>query len=358
MHALGIPTSRAAAIVVSKDKVVRDQFYNGRMKYEPTAVVLRLAPTWFRIGSLEILTREKEVTNLKQVVDFTIEHYMPTIPQGNYLKFLTTVLEQSAALVSLWMAHGFTHGVLNTDNMSLLSITIDYGPFGFLDSYNPSFVPNHSDDEGRYSYLNQPKIFKWNMARLADALQPLLSAEEQKEAAATIGRFDEIYQQQFISIFRRKLGLSKAAKDEVKLVQLLLDMMQQRRADFTQTFRQLGAIHLDNIELGEEHWALHSITTHPSFSEFISLYQRIVQETGISDEERCRVMNGVNPRYVLRNWMAEAAIRQAEKDDFHLTHLLSKVLSKPYDKDDEAESLGFSNPPPDWACSLRVSCSS
>lgn len=260
----------------------------------------------------------------------------------------------------IYLKYNFTFKkrVLNTDNMSLLSITIDYGPFGFLDSYNPSFVPNHSDDEGRYSYLNQPNIFKWNLARLAEALQPLLSTEEQKEAAAAIGRFDDIYQQQFISIFRRKLGLSQATKEEDKLVQLLLDIMQQRRADFTQTFRELGDIRLENIELTKEHWGLHSIITHPRFSEFIALYQKIVNETGITDEERCEVMNRVNPRYVLRNWMAELAIRQAEKDDFHLTNLLFKVLRKPYEKDDEAESLGFSNPPPDWACSLRVSCSS
>lgn len=358
MDALGIPTSRAAAVVVSKDMVVRDQFYNGRMKYEPAAVVLRLAPTWFRIGSLEILAKEQEKLNLKQVVDFTIEHYIPTVERENYVKFFETVVEQSSALVAKWMAHGFTHGVLNTDNMSLLSITIDYGPFGFLDSYNPSFVPNHSDDEGRYSYLNQPKIFKWNLACLADALQPLLSAEEQKQTADVINRFDEIYLEQFMSIFRRKLGLSRPAKDEVGLIQLLLDIMQQRRADFTQTFRQLGDIHLDNIELSEEHWALHSVSNHGRFSEFIGVYQASLKETQTSEEERHRIMNSVNPQYVLRNWMAESAIRQAEKGDFHLTNLLLKVLRKPYEKDDEAEALGFSKPPPDWACSLRVSCSS
>ena len=302
--------------------------------------------------------RERELSNLKQVVDFTIEHYLPSVGRENYVKFLETVLEQSASLVAQWMAHGFTHGVLNTDNMSLLSITIDYGPFGFLDSYNPSFVPNHSDDEGRYSYLNQPKIFKWNLGRLAEALQPLLSTEEQKEILVVISRFDAIYQEQFKANFRRKLGLSQPSKNEMKLVQLLLDIMQQRRADFTQTFRQLGQLDLNHIELGEEHWALHSISTHPNFSEFIDLYREIAKEIGLSDEERRTLMNSVNPQYVLRNWMAEAAIRQAEKDDFYLTNLLLKVLRKPYEKEDEAETLGFSNAPPDWACSLRVSCSS
>lgn len=268
------------------------------------------------------------------------------------------VAEQSIALVAQWMACGFTHGVLNTDNMSLLSITIDYGPFGFLDSYNPLFVPNHSDDEGRYAYINQPKIFKWNLACLARALAPILTVEEQKEVAETIIQFDAIYKDRFMANFRRKLGLPKANQDESKLVQLLLDAMQQRRADFTQTFRQLGQIDLNQIELDDQHWALHSISTHPYFTEFIDLYKRIVQETGVSEQQRRAIMNSVNPQYVLRNWMAELAIRQAEAGDFRLTNLLLQVLRKPFEKDEEAETLGFSNPPPDWACSLRVSCSS
>ena len=305
-----------------------------------------------------VVRREKELENLKRVLDFTIEHHMPNIERGNYVQFYKKVVEQSATLVALWMLHGFTHGVLNTDNMSLLSITIDYGPFGFLDSYNPSFIPNHSDDEGRYSYANQPKIFKWNLACLARALQPILSLEEQKEAASTISLFDDIYQQQFAAHFRRKLGLTQQSQHESRLFQLLLDMMQLRRADFTETFRQLGQINLNSIELGEEHWALNSVSMHPTFGEFIDLYKEIAKETGVSEEERRTLMNSVNPRYVLRNWMAEAAIRQAEKDDFHLTTLLLEILTKPYEKNDEAEALGFTKPPPDWACSLRVSCSS
>lgn len=283
---------------------------------------------------------------------------MPSLEQKNYVKFYETVVQQSAKLVADWMACGFTHGVLNTDNMSLLSITIDYGPFGFLDSYNPLFVPNHSDDEGRYSYVNQPKIFKWNLACLARAIQPILTVDEQKQIAEVITQFDQMYQDQYTANFRRKLGLLKPNKDEAKLLQLLLDAMQQRRADFTQTFRQLGQIDLNNIVLDEGHWALNSISTHPNFGEFIELYQRIVNETEVSEEERRTIMNSANPQYVLRNWMAEAAIRQAEKDDFHLTNLLLQILRNPYVKDAEAETLGFSKPPPDWACSLRVSCSS
>ena len=156
----GIPTSRAATLVVSNDPVMRDQFYDGHPKYERGAVVLRLAPSWFRIGSLEILTENREVQLLKQLVDFVIQHHFPEInPDGKdrYLEFYSTVLRQTVDMIVKWQSVGFTHGVCNTDNYSLLSITIDYGPFGFLDEYDPGFIPNTSDDEGRYDYQKQPE---------------------------------------------------------------------------------------------------------------------------------------------------------------------------------------------------------
>lgn len=288
-----------------------------------------------------------------------MDHYFPDIKRKDYIKFFERVVVQSASLVSQWMACGFTHGVLNTDNMSLLSITIDYGPFGFLDSFNASFVPNHSDDEGRYSFGNQPKIFKWNLERLADALDPLFTDSERVVAADIVARFDKIYKERFLANLRRKLGFTEPQKEDAKVIQLLLDIMQDQRADFTQTFRQLGQIDLNNIEISESsHWALHPLTIHSKFTEFIESYRNIIKEAGISEEQRHTLMENTNPQYVLRNWMAEAAIRQAEQDDFYLTNLLLKILRNPYKKDDEADSMGFSSPPPNWACSLRVSCSS
>ena len=291
------------------------------------------------------------------MVDFMIDNCYPQVEAGNYAEFFTTVVEESAALVAKWMAVGFTHGVLNTDNMSLLSITIDYGPFGFLDTYDPSYIPNHSDDYGRYSYENQPKIFKWNLARLALALEPLLTKEETPKLAETLENYDSLYHGFFLAAFRRKLGLTAPSQDEEKLIQLLLDMMESQRADFTQTFRQLGLLDLDLPDFAQ-HWALLAVQQHIHFDEFLRLYKKILADLNISEIERRSVMKACNPQYVLRNWMAETAIRRAEADDFHLTNVLLKVLKNPYEVNDEAEQLGFSKLPPNWSCSLRISCSS
>ncbi len=160
---------------------MRDIFYNGNAKPEPCSVVLRLAPTWFRIGSLEILARKSETTELKQVLDFILEHQFSHLKQDLdkedwILAMFANIVDSTASLVAKWMSIGFTHGVLNTDNMSLASITIDFGPFGFLDAYDPDFIPNHSDDGGRYDYQSQPAICHWNLQKLAAALTPVLSS--------------------------------------------------------------------------------------------------------------------------------------------------------------------------------------
>lgn len=302
-------------------------------------------------------SRYEETDNLKQIVDFLIENCYPQLKAHDYAAFFKTIVNESTALVAKWMAVGFTHGVLNTDNMSLLSITIDYGPFGFLDAYDPSYIPNHSDDYGRYSYENQPKIFKWNLTRLALAIEPLLSKEQAAEVTETIKNYDSLYQECFLSAFRRKLGLTAPSQDEEKLIQLLLDIMETQRADFTQTFRQLGLLDLEQPDFSQ-HWALLAIQPHVHFDEFLQLYKKVVADLNIGEQQRQSIMKTSNPQYVLRNWMAEAAIRQAEADDFHLTNVLLKVLKNPYEVDTEAEELGFSKLPPNWSCSLRISCSS
>lgn len=368
MEALGIPTSRAAAIVVSSDTVVRDQFYSGRLKMERAAVVLRLAKSWFRIGSLEILQRENELDNLRKVVDFTLRHCYPqhlTAPTSSkgYVALFRTIVEESATLVAKWTSVGFAHGVLNTDNMSLLSITIDYGPFGFLDSYDPSFIPNHSDDEGRYSFGNQSRIFKWNLSCLARALSPLVDEGDRPELAEILAGFDSAYQDRLVELFRLKLGSEGPLDGEqetqwARLIQLLLDMMELNRADFTQTFRQLSRIDLKTSAVpdDDELWAVKSISGHPNFPAFLALYRDLT--LSINEEDRRSLMDRTNPQYVLRNWMAESAIRQAEADDFGPTNALLRILRRPYEVDQEAESSGYSRPPPSWSCSLRVSCSS
>ena len=364
MDALGIATSRAASLVVSGDTVARDQFYSGRVRRERTAVVLRLARSWFRIGSLEILQREGDVDNLRKVVDFTLAHCYPQLPppsSSTYVELFRRIVDESTALVANWTAVGFAHGVLNTDNMSLLSVTIDYGPFGFLDAYDPSFVPNHSDDEGRYSFANQAPVFKWNLASLARALSPLLDAEDRPKLAAILDGFDAAYQEQLVGHFGRKLGLTTNSADLARLVQMLLDTMEATRADFTQTFRQLSRIDLTAAPIPDDLWAVKALAVHPTFAEFLSLYRQLAAEAGLSETDRRTTMDKTNPQYVLRNWMAEWAIRAAEKEnggDWIPTRTLLRILRRPYEVDPEAEALGFSGPPPAWSCSLRVSCSS
>ena len=181
MYALDVPTSRAATLIVSPDTVMRDIFYNGNAKPEKCAVVLRIASSWFRIGSIEILAKKGETKELNQLMDYILEKHFSNVKQEDreewILAMFAHIVDATAHLVAKWMSVGFTHGVLNTDNLSLASITIDYGPFGFLDAYDPNYIPNHSDDSGRYDYESQPGICLWNLGRLAVALTPLLSCK-------------------------------------------------------------------------------------------------------------------------------------------------------------------------------------
>lgn len=237
MHALGVPTSRSASLVVSEEPVIRDQFYNGNIKTEKGAVVLRLAPNWFRIGSLEILTSEREFGNLKLLVDTFISKYLSaeavqtkhfaynynipyqSINRGidvhsptKYLDMFAVVQNFTISMVVDWMAYGFAHGVCNTDNFSLLGITIDYGPFGFLDAYDTKFIPNTSDDEGRYAIGNQASVAMENMGRLLGALRPILTKENRKHGQKILSNFDKIYQQFLMKKFSKKLGFYKGNK--------------------------------------------------------------------------------------------------------------------------------------------------
>uniref|UniRef100_A0A8C1Q3A6 Selenoprotein O n=1 Tax=Cyprinus carpio TaxID=7962 RepID=A0A8C1Q3A6_CYPCA len=308
MHFLGVPTSRALSLVVSEEPVWRDLFYNGNVIKERGAVVLRLARSWFRIGSLEILTRTGELDVLRTLLDFIIEEYFKSIAMNDpdkYVVFFSRVVNETAHLIAHWMSVGFAHGVCNTDNFSLLSITIDYGPFGFMESYDPNFVPNTSDDEGRYSI----------------------------GAQANVGLFN---------------------------LQKLLELMEDTGADFTMTFRQLSEVTMSQLQTGSippSMWALSDLLSHEYFRDWVQLYLKRLMESD-SDAARQHRMQGVNPRYVLRNWMAESAIRKAEKNDFSEVALLQKTLTEPFVEQEEAERAGYSSKPPSWAQQLRVSCSS
>ncbi|XP_054621219.1 protein adenylyltransferase SelO-like isoform X2 [Dunckerocampus dactyliophorus] len=364
MHFLGVPTSRAASLVVSDEPVLRDQFYDGNVKTERGAVVLRIAKSWFRIGSLEILSRSGELDLLRKLLNFVIEEHFPSIQSKDsdkYLVFYSRVVNDTAHLMAQWASVGFAHGVCNTDNFSLLSITIDYGPFGFMESYNPGFVPNTSDDEGRYSVGAQASVGLFNLDKLLDALRPLLTAGQQLAAETVLKGYVDIYKTRIHHLFKAKLGLLGDDVEDDYIIALLLQVMEDTQADFTMTFRQLSEasaqqLHKHNFT---QAWALEDLSSHGHFADWLSTYlQRLSRQSHDKDVERRGRMKGVNPRYVLRNWMAESAIREAEMNNFSEVVLLHRILSSPFITQTSAEEAGYAARPPRWAQGLKVSCSS
>ncbi|MEQ2270381.1 hypothetical protein XENORESO_012890, partial [Xenotaenia resolanae] len=366
MHFLRVPTSRAASLIVSEEPVLRDQFYNGNVKTERGAVVLRLAKSWFRFGSLEILAENGEIDLLKKLLNFVIGEHFSWIHSDDpdkYLVFFSTVVTETAQLIAQWISVGFAHGVCNTDNFSLLSVTIDYGPFGFMDSYDPNFVPNASDDEGRYRIGAQAEVGLFNLEKLLVALSPVLTQGQKKQATIILKGYLDIYQMRLQQLFKDKLGFlgDEEEEEDDHLIVLLLKMMEDTRSDFTMTFRQLSEVSTNQLRSGNftQMWALENLSSHKLFSDWLIVYlQRLSRPQSESDLHRQQRMKRVNPRYVLRNWMAESAIRRAEESDFSEVELLHHILSSPFVTQDSAEVAGYAARPPLWANRLKVSCSS
>jgi uncharacterized protein YdiU (UPF0061 family) len=364
MAGLGVPSSRAASLAVTEDRVARDMFYDGRQRMERGAVVLRLAPTWFRFGSLEILAINNEKAELKQLADFILKQTFPHIgetEQDGYIAMFREIVTKTAELISHWTAVGFAHGVLNTDNMSIASITIDYGPFGFVDGYRPDFTPNHSDDMGRYDLQSQPSIGLWNLDKLATALKPLLDQERHVELETALRGYTATYQSHLLGLWRAKLGLRREEAGDEALVDLLLQTMEVVEADFTQTFRDLGELGLEDLREGRvpvAAWGLAQCMKNKEMKKFIALYTARLAAAWTEDAERMEAMQAANPRYVLRNWVAQRAIELAEEGDYSEVQFVHQLLLRPYTTDPAAEEKGYARPPPKWAGQLAVSCSS
>ena len=382
MFSLGIPSSRAASLTVSNDFVWRDQFYDGHPRQERTAIVLRLAPSWFRIGSLEILRVSQEHDLLRQTVDFVLEQHFPHLVSvggrsSRYVAFYATMVNQTAWLIAHWQAVGFTHGVCNTDNFSLLSLTIDYGPFGFMDHYDPDFVPNTSDDEGRYRYQYQPSVGHYNLQKLLEALEPLLKENSAawQEANTVLLLYPSAFNIAYQQLMAQKLGFIQpdiAEQEELEAVVMgLLQIMEAVQADYSMTFRELSEVttaQLVSGHLPRHLWALPRLLGHPAWRNWLSLYHFLTlapatngprpQAVSYIEGLRWKLMQQTNPRYVLRNWMAEQAIQQAEEGDLSVVHRLHRLLQDPFRVQTEAETAGYARPPPAWAQALRVSCSS
>ena len=352
MHALGIPTTRALSLVGSKQPVRRETI-------ETAAVCSRLAPSFIRIGHFEHFAANELHARLQELAAYLIEAHYPECQSSNTpcLALFKAILARNARCVAQWQAVGFCHGVLNSDNISALGLTMDYGPFGFLDHTALDHICNHTDSGGRYAYHRQPKIMHWNMACLANAMVPLIERESPNEDAAALLRtalsaFPPEYEANWLGLFRGKLGLQTALPNDMDLIEALLQLMHANRTDFTNAFRSLSAVQKKDTN---SNWRDQFLDRDPADAWLTQYRTRLMQEFN-SDAERAAQMNSVNPKFILRNHLAQRAIEMAQQDDFSEVNRLHLILSQPFD-----EQVAFAQyalaPLPDEVVS-DLSCSS
>jgi uncharacterized protein YdiU (UPF0061 family) len=384
MHHLGVPTTRALSLVGTGEKVMRDMLYDGHPREEPGAVVCRVAPSFLRFGNFEIFASRDDVKVLRALADFTIRSYFPELGEPSpevYVAWLKEVARRTAVMVARWMGVGFVHGVMNTDNMSILGLTIDYGPYGFLDDYAPDWTPNITDAQGRrYRYAAQPRIALWNLVCLANAILPLVEDVAALESA--LPAYGEALEAERQRVMAAKLGLQRLNDAEIgvdggvrlpdqELVSDLLELMASVETDMTLCYRHLADVPVEHaaatdeallaplevafyepLAVGAEHRA--------RWATWLRRYAARVREERTPDAERKRRMNLVNPKYVLRNYVAQLAIDRAEQGDASVVNELLEVLRRPFDE--QPDHNRYAEKRPDWArdrpgCSM-LSCSS
>ncbi|MEO6667062.1 MAG: protein adenylyltransferase SelO, partial [Nitrospiria bacterium] len=346
MAGLGIPTSGVLCVTGSDLRVMRET-------PETAAVVTRMAPTFIRFGSFEHWFYGRQPDALRTLADHVIDRFYPELrdAQNPYQALLAEVTRRTAHLIARWQAVGFMHGVMNTDNMSILGLTLDYGPFGFMDAFDPGHICNHTDHHGRYAYHMQPDVAYWNCTRLGRTLSPFIGEDDLRAALDTFGpaltaKWDEL--------LHAKLGLRTGAPGDGELFDAMFAMMQAGRVDFTLFFRRLGDLQIDN-PAGDG--PLRDLTAdREAFDAWAALYRARLTQEGSADAPRRQAMHAVNPRSVLRNHLAQHAIERAQQKDFSEIDRLLTVLAKPFDShpdDDRYTAL-----PPDGEAQVTVSCSS
>ena len=332
MHNLGIPTTRALCVVGSDEEVIRESVEKG-------AMLTRLAPSHIRFGHFEYFYYSGKHDKVRELADFVIEHYYPN---HSYEEFFEEVVLRTASLMAKWQAVGWAHGVMNTDNMSILGITIDYGPFGFVDNYHADFIPNHSDHTGRYALDQQPSIGLWNLYALAQSLEPLIPVAQ---SAKILEKYQPKLIAEYAKLMRAKLGFFTEDEEDLYLVRDILDLLEKNSVDYTIFFRKLSQNeNLRGLFLDRE-----------VFDSWNNRYKaRILKEEA---KGRVEAMSSVNPRYILRNYLAEQAIREATLGGGYAeVSKLLNLLKKPFDEQPQNEI--YAKEPPDWAKYLEVSCSS
>ncbi|MEH6575523.1 MAG: YdiU family protein [Amphritea sp.] len=373
MYHLGVPTTRALSLVLTGEQVVRDMFYDGNPKPEPGAIVCRVAPSFTRFGSFQIFASRGDTERLKQLADYTIRTDFPHLGEPSkeiYLTWFKEICRTTAEMIVHWMRVGFVHGVMNTDNMSILGLTIDYGPYGWLEDYDPNWTPNTTDAQGRrYRFGNQPQVAQWNLFQLANAIYPLIEDVEPLQQALT--DFGVTYEQLSQQMMADKLGLKEyQAETDDALFSELEAILQLVETDMTIFYRQLGHVVLDSelshelrgAPLQEAYYVPDQLTDEyqARLNNWLDSYQARVKQDGTADETRRMRMNKVNPKYVLRNYLAQLAIDKSEQGDHSLVNELLDVLRRPYE--DQPDKQQFAEKRPDWArsragCSM-LSCSS
>ena len=370
MYHLGVPTTRALSLIVSGEQVMRDMLYDGHPEYEPGAIVCRMSPSFIRFGNFQIFSARKQYDELRQLADFTIKHHFAHLldqhdasSKALYLAWFKEVCELTATMVVDWMRVGFVHGVMNTDNMSILGLTIDYGPYGWLDDFNPEWTPNTTDAQNRrYRYGQQGNVALWNLYQLANSLYPLI--EETEGLEALLSDFQQDYQDKWLNMMASKLGLAElqnevqkeTQENDSELFQELERLLTLVEVDMSIFYRLLAKDEIDVDLLEPAFYQVEQISDE---------YRRDLQAwldryLARAPQNRAQQMNRVNPKYVFRNYLAQQAIDKAEAGDYSMVNELLEVFRNPYDEQTQFEHYSVKRP--DWArtkvgCSM-LSCSS
>jgi uncharacterized protein YdiU (UPF0061 family) len=347
MHGLGIASSRALCVTGSDATVLREE-------PETAAVVTRVAPSFVRFGHFEHFSYNNRIAELRKLADYVIDRFYPECRNSDqfnanaYAALLQAVSERTARMVAHWQAVGFCHGVMNTDNMSILGLTIDYGPFQFMDAFDPDHICNHSDSQGRYAFNRQPNVAYWNLFCLGQALLPLI--EDQDQALAALESYKTVFPQALENRMRAKLGLQQAHTEDRQLIDAILKLLAQNRVDYTIFWRRLG----QSVGDGNTGPVRDLFLDRPAFDSWLLLFsERLNQEDkGLSAD----LMRKTNPKFILRNHLGEQAIRLAKGKDFTGVSTLLQLLENPFDEHPGFEA--YADFPPDWASTIEISCSS
>ena len=333
MHSLGIPTTRSLAVVKTGENVIRETPL-------PGAILTRVAASHIRVGTFQYVTATEDEKNLKTLFDYTIDRHYPKIKDSKTpaIDLLKIVMEKQIKLVVDWMRVGFIHGVMNTDNMAISGETIDYGPCAFMDAYDPETVFSSIDHNGRYAYFNQPGITKWNLARFAETLLPLIDKNKDKAikiATEIINNFGEIYKKNWLEMMRKKLGLIEKKNNDEKLINDLLSLLHEQKADYTNTFCSLMNEDVQNDK----------IFNNKEFIDWHQKWKECLAKNNNSTEESLKLMRSVNPIVIPRNHKVEEVLEAANKDDLNPFHDFLKVLEKPYENQSKTNNYQSPAPP-------------